>query len=46
MKRILPLLMAALLLPALSLGAAAAGQAEIVRAFGAGETLYLSLIHI
>lgn len=40
MKRILPLLMAALLLPALSLGAAAAGQAEIVRAFGAGETLY------
>lgn len=40
MKRILPLLMAALLLPALSLGTAAAGQAEIVRAFGAGETLY------
>ena len=40
MKRILPLLMAALLLPALSLGAAAAGQAEIVRAFGVGETLY------
>lgn len=40
MKRILPLLMAALLLPGLSLGAAAAGQAEIVRAFGAGETLY------
>ena len=40
MKRILPLLMAALLLPALSMGAAAAGQAEIVRAFGAGETLY------
>lgn len=40
MKRILPLLMAALLLPALSLGAAAASQAEIVRAFGAGETLY------